>query len=93
MPVSRTRSTKKTRVTRKKRERGRPMKQGYAPRIDATPEEMAKAMFSLPADHQWEYEKEGGKVYRCVNCEREVAYPETLYRDGRCEDCHDSPVE
>ena len=89
MPISRTRNTKKTRTTRKKREVGRPMKRGYAPRIDATPEEMAKAMFSLPADHQWEYEKEGGKVYKCVDCGREVAYPETLYRDGRCEDCHE----
>ena len=89
MPVSKPR---KTRLTRKKRERGRPMKRGYAPRIDATPEEMAKAMFSLPADHQWEYEKDGGKAYQCAVCEREVAYPETLYRDGRCEECKDRPV-
>ena len=69
------------------------MTRQYAPRIDATPEEMAKAMFLLPADHQWEYDKEGGKVYRCSECQREVAYPETLYRDGRCEDCHQAPAE
>ena len=91
MPISKGRKPKVTR--KKKAERGRPMKRTYAPRIDATPEEMARAMFSLPADHQWEYEKEGGKVYTCADCGREVAYPETLYRDGRCEDCHESPVE
>ena len=28
-----------------------------------------------------------GKVYKCAECGREVAYPETLYRDGRCENC------
>lgn len=89
MPVSKPRKTK---TTRKKRPVGRPMKRVYAPRIDATPEEMAKAMFALPADHQWEYQKEGGKVYKCADCGREVAYPETLYRDGRCEECHDTPV-
>ena len=83
MPVSK---------TRRKKERGRPMRRLYAPRVDATPEEMAKAMFSLPADHQWEYEQGDGKVYRCMNCEREVAYPETLHRDGRCEGCHNAPV-
>ena len=64
------------------------MKRRYAPRVDAQPEEMAKALFSLPADHEWEYEKEGDKTYRCKDCEREVAYPETLYRDGRCLECH-----
>ena len=69
------------------------MKKGYPPRVDATPETMAKAMFALSADHQWEYEKPGGKVYQCVACEREIAYPETLYRDGRCEKCHKAPVK
>lgn len=90
MPVSKSRKAGAAR--KKKPERGRPMKRGYAPRIDATPEEMAKAMFSLPADHQWEYEKEGGKVYKCADCGREVVYPETLYRNGRCENCHEAPV-
>ena len=83
MPVSK---------TRKKKERGRPMKRGYPPRVDAAPEEMARAMFDLPADHKWEYENEDGKAYQCAVCEREVAYPETLYRDGRCENCHNAPV-
>ena len=27
------------------------------------------------------------KVYRCVDCERTVAWPEILYNDGQCEDC------
>lgn len=76
----------------KKKDRGRPMERQYPPRVDATPEEMAKAMFALPADHQWEYLKDEGKVYRCKDCEREVNYPETLYRDGRCQSCHDKAL-
>ena len=68
------------------------MKRRYPPRVNATPEEMARAMFDLPADHKWEYENEDGKAYQCAVCEREVAYPETLYRDGRCENCHNAPV-
>ena len=49
---------------------------------------MAQAMFRLPADYEWQYEREGGAVYRCVECGREVGYPETLYNDDRCEECH-----
>ena len=84
MPVSKSR--------RKNKERGRPLKNVYAPRVDATPEEIAKAMFALPADHEWQYEQDGGQVYQCRDCLREVNYPETLYRDGRCETCHNAPV-
>ena len=73
-------------MPRKRKERGRPGRK-YPPRIDATAEEMAQAIFRLPANHDWEYETDGGKVYRCVGCEREVYYPEMLYRDGRCEAC------
>ena len=74
--------------------RGRPLKKRYPPRVDATPDEMARAMFALPTDHQWEYEKAGpdGPVYRCADCECEVHYPDTLYRDGRCEACHTAIV-
>ncbi len=75
-----------------KKQRGRPLKHVYAPRVDAAPEEIAKAMFALPADHEWQYEQDGGKVYRCLDCLREVNYPETLYRDGQCEECHEAPV-
>ena len=67
--------------------RGRPSRP-LPPRIDATPEGMARAMFALPADHQWEYERNGGAEYRCVDCGREVNYPETLYNDDRCDECH-----
>ena len=80
-------------MAKQKKTRGRPVTRHLPPRIDATLEEMAKALFALPADHQWRYEQNGGKVYRCSKCEREVSYPDTLYRDGRCEDCHKAPVE
>ena len=33
--------------------RGRPVEKKLPPRIDATPEEMAQAMFALPADYKW----------------------------------------
>ena len=75
---------------RRKKERGRPLENRYPPRVDATPEDIAQAMFSLPAGRKWEYMETGpeGTVYRCVNCVREVHYPDTLYSDGRCERCH-----
>ncbi len=83
-------------MPKRKKERGRPMKKKnlYAPRADATAEEMAKAMFAMPADHQWEYPDAGteGPVYRCADCGREVHYPDTLYQDGRCETCHTALV-
>ena len=59
------------------------------PRVDATSAETAKALFALPADHRWQYEGDGGKVYRCVECKREINYPETLYGVGQCESYHD----
>ena len=70
-------------MPKRKKERGRPMKRPYPPRIDATPEQLVQAMLSTPADAVFE-ERE----YRCSDCGREVGYPETLYRDGRCEACH-----
>ena len=72
---------------RKKKERGRPLKKRYPPRVDATPEEMAQAMFAMPAGRKWEYQ-ETEPEYRCVDCKQAVHYPDTLYRDGRCETCH-----
>ena len=71
--------------------RGRPVEKKLPPRIDATPEEMARAMFALPADHQWQYDSR--TVYQCVDCEKMVAYPDTLYRDGRCGDCKKALTE
>ena len=44
-------------------------------------------MFSLPADHQWQY-TESEPPYRCVVCGKEVRFPDTLYRDMRSEPCH-----
>ena len=82
-------------MPKRKKERGRPMKRPYPPRVDARPEEMAQAMFSLPAGRKWEYLEAGleGPVYRCADCEREVNYPDTLYQDGRCETCHAAVVK
>ena len=74
-------------MPRNKKARGRPARP-LPPRVEATPEVIAKAMFSLPADYEWQYEKDGGTLYRCVDCERVVSYPETLYDDGRCANCH-----
>ena len=68
------------------------MQRQYPPRVDAAPEDIAKALFALPADHEWQYLKDGDKVYRCKDCQREVSYPETLYRDGRCQSCHDKAL-
>ena len=44
---------------RKRKERGRPLKRKYPPKVDATAEEMAQAIFRTPVDHEWEYEAEG----------------------------------
>ena len=50
-------------MPRRKKERGRPPKAKnlYPPRVDATAEEMARAMFRLPADHQREYPGTGAE--------------------------------
>ena len=74
-------------MPRKPKERGRPIENPLPPKVDATAEEMARALFALPANHQWEYQK-AQPVYRCSVCEQEISYPKTLYRDGRCETCH-----
>ena len=68
-----------------KRKRGRP-ETGLPPRIDATPEQLAQAMFRLPANHQWEYLEDEPR-YQCVQCERVVVYPEVLPDSGVCLDC------
>ena len=78
-----------------KKARGRPSTLKMPPRIDATAEEIAQAVLAVKVEpgHQWDYLKvPGGTVYYCTDCEREVAYPETLYRDGRCESCHDKAL-
>ena len=70
-------------MAKRKKALGRPMEKGYPPKIDATPEEIAQAMFRTPPDTVVDTDK----VYRCKECAREVNYPEALYRDGRCEGC------
>ena len=52
---------------RKKKERVRPLEKLYPPRTDLTAEEIAQAMFAMPADHQWDY-LESEPEYRCVDC-------------------------
>ena len=59
------------------------MKRKYPPRVDASAEDMAQAMFALPADHKWEYE-ESEPDYSCSDCGKVVRYPNTLYQGGRC---------
>ena len=73
-------------MPRRKKERGRPLHRKYPPRIDATPEEIAEAMFSVPISRIRELESK--TEYRCVDCGEEVNYPDTLYNDGKCETCH-----
>lgn len=67
---------------------GRPL----PPKIDATMEDMAKAMLAMPADHAWQYEQGEGKFYQCGECGRVVSFPETLHQDGFCENCHSAPA-
>ena len=70
-------------MPKRKKERGRPLERKYPPRIDATAEEIAQAMFNTPPSTELEV-----REYRCADCARVVNYPDTLYQDGRCETCH-----
>ena len=73
-------------MPRRKKERGRPAKP-YPPRVDATPEEVLQAMFNTPPTTTVE-----SRESRCSDCGREVYYPEVLYRDNRCSECHAAAV-
>ena len=65
------------------KDKGRPSRK-YPPRIDAEPEEIVRVVLR------------GGRPtgpvkdrdYRCTTCERGVYFPETLYNDGLCPECH-----
>ena len=70
-------------MVKRKKALGRPMEKRYPPKIDASPEEIAQAMFRASPGMAIDV----AKVYRCKGCAREVNYPEILYRDGRCEGC------
>ena len=95
MPVSRVgrkKNVMQTSSTRKKakvkqKERGRPGRK-YPPRIDATPDQLAEAFFRAKPSQTLNEDQD----YRCASCQREVNYPETLYRDGRCVRCTVAPV-
>ena len=71
-------------MPRNKKQIGRPSTRTLPPRIDATPEKIAHVVLN------------GGrpkgpvqrKNYFCQDCKRQVAFPETLYNDNRCESCH-----
>ena len=69
---------------RTKKPMGRPPKNPLPPKIDAPPEVVAHAV--LNAGRPKGRVSEGG--YFCADCKRQVAYPETLYNDGLCEQCH-----
>ena len=63
------------------------MERRYPPRIDAPPEEIASAVLSVRKVPRFKAEPKQTE-YRCEDCDRRVDYPETLYEDGRCEQCH-----
>ena len=69
----------------RKKESGRPARP-LPPRIDATPEQLAKAMFAMPSNHKWRYEQQEPE-YWCARCERGVAYPEVLSETRLCKEC------
>ena len=75
-------------MPRKKKVLGRPAR-GMPPRIEATPEEIARKFLRTPPPGP---ALDTSKVYRCGECQRAVYYPEVLYQDGRCEECHKAPV-
>ena len=64
---------------------GRPARYVMPPKIDATPETIAEVVLgAAPPEHT---RKRVIVTYRCAECGCEVAYPDTLYQDGRCADC------
>ena len=76
-------------MPRKKKQRGRPPIRPLPPKADATPEELAWAFFKArPGD-----ELDMPQKYLCRSYGEVVQFPNILYRDGRCEDCHKTPVK
>ena len=79
-------------MPRKRKERGRPMKRTYPPRINASPELLANVVLNAKRPARFGSDPERTE-YRCADCDRPVAYPETLYEDGRCGDCVSGETE
>ncbi len=71
------------RTSEDKKAKGRPGRK-YPPKIDATPEEIAHVVLNAGQPNGPVKEQD----YSCEGCEREVYYPETLYDDGLCPECH-----
>ena len=71
---------------RRKKERGRPSDNPLPPRTTVTPEQLARAMFNLPANHEWQYTT-NPPVYQCARCQRTISYPEILPDNGICKRC------
>ena len=69
----------------KKKPRGRPVEKMYPPRIDATPEEIARTVLNGGRPKA----RVLSRIYRCGACGRAVYYPLTLHNDGRCPECHE----
>ena len=74
-------------MPRSKKQRGRPP-QPLPPRIDATAEEVARVLLNRPPSGP---EVDVEQIYTCGVCVRPVHFPEILYNDGRCEECHETP--
>lgn len=71
-------------MPREKKQMGRPPKNPLPPRIDASPEEIAHVVLNAGRPKGPVQDRR----YHCGACERQVAFPETLYNDGLCESCH-----
>ena len=76
-------------MPRRKKERGRPQEGRYPPRIDAKPERIAAVALNAKPRGGARF---GGAPkrteYRCQDCGQQVSYPDTLFDDGRCKECH-----
>ena len=70
-------------------EASNPRRSPPPPRIDALPEAIANVVLNAGCPKG----PVSGKAYYCVDCGRQVSYPETLYQDGRCEQCHYRPLD
>lgn len=70
---------------KKRRPSGRPARYVMPPKIDASAETIADVVLrSSPVEG---FDRQLNITYRCAECDCEVAYPDTLYQDGRCKDC------
>ena len=71
----------------KRKPQYRPLGDKYPPRVDlegmSFEEAMHKALTSWPVDTSQEPTE-----WWCIDCGRQVWYPEIYYNDERCEQCH-----